>query len=96
MSKVKMIEAIAVHDLSYVDHNNEPQYKRQGSTPFFIDQANFDFFAARGGIKRHKVEAVAETVIEKDEFDDEEEEQGADAAKQADAKPAQQPKANGK
>lgn len=69
MSKkiIKMVEVIALHDLSYTDHEGNPQYRRQGSKPFDLDEDNVKQFEALGAVKRvNPVEAD-----EADEFEDE-------------------------
>ena len=70
---VEMVEVVALHDLSYVDHNNESQYKRQSCQPFLLDRHNATEFAAAGAVQ------IIEPEAEVDEF--------ADAAPAATAKP---------
>lgn len=59
---VKMVAAVALHDLSYVDHNGEPQYRRQSSVPFDIDEDNFKQFVERKAIAEAGVPAVVAEV----------------------------------
>lgn len=66
---VKMVQAIALHDLSYLDHNGEPQYHRQGSKMIEIDKANYDFFLGRKAVRPFK-DAVKEAPVA-DEFEEE-------------------------
>ena len=48
---VKMVEVVALHDLSYLDHNKEPQYRRQSSRPFPLDEKNANDFLARKAVR---------------------------------------------
>lgn len=69
---VKMVKVVALHDLSYIDHKGEPQYRRQSSIPFEIDEGNFKQFVERGAVAAAggKVEAEAEAPVV-DDFADE-------------------------
>jgi len=51
MGSVKMVQVVALHDLSYIDHNNEPQYRRQSSVPFDLDENNAKQFMARKAVR---------------------------------------------
>lgn len=48
--EAKMVSVVALHDLSYVDHKGEPQYRRQSSQPFDLDEGNFKQFVERGAV----------------------------------------------
>lgn len=95
MSKnTTMVEVIALHDLSYIDHNKEPQYRRQSSRPFLLDKSNADQFLARKAIKLFKAAEVeappASEQTEVDDFADEEDvtaRAGENVAKEAAANP---------
>ncbi len=47
----KMHEVIALHDLSYIDHEGNAQYRRQSSKPFELDDDNFQHFAKINAVK---------------------------------------------
>lgn len=47
----KMHEVIALHDLSYIDHEGNPQYRRQSSKPFELDDDNFQHFSKINAVK---------------------------------------------
>ena len=83
---VKMVSAIALHDLSYIDHEGQPQYHRQGSARIEIDKDNFDFFLGRNAVKKFD-DAAAESEVEED-FEDDFSETEADANTAGDASEA--------
>lgn len=68
-TNVKMVEVIALHDLSYLDHNKEPQYKRQSSRPFPLDEANANQFLAHNAVKLAQAEPAVETEAEANPVD---------------------------
>lgn len=63
--KINMVEVIALHDLSYTDHEGHPQYRRQGSKPFELDEDNAKQFEALSAVER------VTPIVEADEFEDE-------------------------
>lgn len=65
---VKMVEVVALHDLSYIDHTGGSQYRRQGSRPFPMDEANAKHFADRKAVKIVTAVEPVEPVV--DEFED--------------------------
>lgn len=77
MSKnIELVDVIALHDLSYVDHNKEPQYRRQGSRPFQMERGTAEGFAARKALKfvnelPAPAPVVEQSAEEVDEFADE-------------------------
>lgn len=70
--KIKMVQCVALHDLSYTDHKGEPQYVRQGSRVIDMDEENFKFFQERKAVRLHETAPVDE--FEEDEEEEEEEE----------------------
>lgn len=66
--EVKLVKAIALHDLSYIDHEGNPQYRRQSSTKVFeIDEGNFNDFASRNAIALAEPTPAAPVVDEEDD-----------------------------
>lgn len=57
--KVKMVKVVALHDLSYLDHERKPQYRRQSSLPFDLDEGNVNQFLARKAVKLFEAPAAS-------------------------------------
>jgi hypothetical protein len=66
----KIINVIALHDLSYVNHLGEPQYRRQSSRPFEMDETTAKQFLERQAIEIVKVNAPLEAADPVDDFAD--------------------------
>lgn len=91
---VKMIEVVALHDLSYMDHEGQSQYRRQGSRPFALDQGNVDQFLRRKAVKLVDAPVVGidahDADVEADDFAEEEfdERPAANVEEEFDEQPA--------
>lgn len=92
MSKnIELVDVIALHDLSYVDHKKEPQYRRQGSRPFQMERGIAEGFAARKALKFvNELPAPVSAVEEVDEFTDDV--PGAEVAEEAAVNPTPEPR----